>query len=112
MVNAAEADVVGPAVAAEGPHALLGQILLVLQDKGALLRGLRLLQGGDQRVGHLPGHGRVLPLGKILPNLRYGHTLFLQGFQPQLHLPMDGPVGPQEAVGELRVVFEQGMAPP
>ncbi|CAN4028293.1 Acyltransferase family protein, partial [Dysosmobacter welbionis] len=75
VVNAAEADVVGPAVAAEGPHALLGQILLVLQDKGALLRGLRLLQGGDQRVGHLPGHGRVLPLGKILPNLRYGHTL-------------------------------------
>ena len=70
MVDAAEADVVSPAVAAEGPHALLGQILLVLQDKGALLRGLRLLQGGDQRVGHLPGHG---------PDLRAGAALCIAG---------------------------------
>ena len=62
VVQAAEADVVGPAVAAEDPDGLLGQVLLVVQDalRGLGSRRLRrrsnLGQGGDQLgVGGLVG---------------------------------------------------------
>ena len=34
VVQAAEADVVCPAVAAEDPHGLLGEVILILQDLG------------------------------------------------------------------------------
>ena len=55
VIDAAEADVVGPAVAADGPDGLLGEILTVLQDIGHIFGLLALLQGGDQGVGHGAG---------------------------------------------------------
>ena len=44
MVQTAEADVVSPAVAAEDPHGLLRQELLVRQDFGNQLAGIALAQ--------------------------------------------------------------------
>ncbi len=40
MVQAAEADVVGPAVAAEDPHGLLGQVILIRRGSPSQLAGL------------------------------------------------------------------------
>ena len=55
MVNAAEADIIGPAVAAEDPHGLLGKIILIGQrllcqraDLAVTTRGL--LELRDQRI--------------------------------------------------------------
>ncbi|CAN4006266.1 Phage tail protein, partial [Dysosmobacter welbionis] len=44
VVQTAEADVVGPAVAAEDPHGLLGQELLVRQNLSSQLAGVALAQ--------------------------------------------------------------------
>ncbi|CAN3996973.1 hypothetical protein PBMFNG_PBMFNG_02060, partial [Dysosmobacter welbionis] len=44
VVQTAEADVVGPAVAAEDPHGLLGQELLVRQNLSSQLAGVTLAQ--------------------------------------------------------------------
>ena len=65
MVDAAEADIIGPAVAADGPHGLLRQELLVLQDIPDLRRLLNGLQSGNQRVGDGPGLLGILPAGQI-----------------------------------------------
>ena len=51
MVHAAEADIIGPAVAAEDPHGLLVQVILVgkdLLDQIAAVAGLEL---GNQSLG-------------------------------------------------------------
>ena len=50
MVNAAEADVEGPAVAAEDPDALLVQVILLREDLRAELAGAA---GADIAAGSL-----------------------------------------------------------
>ncbi len=62
MVQTAEADIVGPAVAAEDPHGLLGDVLLALQDLCRLLAASSssLLQLSDQGLC-----GLVVSLGVV-----------------------------------------------
>ena len=73
VVQAAVADVVGPAVAAEDPHGLLGEVFLLAQDLSrqraggavAELRALGLQLGGVRRelrdAGQLVNGGRCSP---------------------------------------------------
>ena len=65
VVDAAEADVIGPAVAADGPDGLLGQIRLVFQDKFAVRRLFADLQRGDERIGHRAGLFLIVPAGQV-----------------------------------------------
>src|SRR5699024_10370940 len=72
MVQAAEADVVGPAVAAEDPDALLGEVVLLGQDLLAVLAvgiGLQLsdqlLGGGGVGLAVVVG-GKLLLDGRLL----------------------------------------------
>ena len=55
MVNTAVADVVGPAVAAEDPHGLLVEVILLGQDLAGELAGLA---GAGGAAGSLLGLGR------------------------------------------------------
>ena len=50
MVNAAEADVICPAVAAEDPYGLLGEVILLSKDLLCVLAAAS-LKSSDQRVG-------------------------------------------------------------
>ena len=111
VIDAAEADVIGPAVTAEGPHGLLGEIFLVLEDKSGLIARLGLLQSGHQGVRYLAGLGGVAPVGKVILHSLLGDALFLQSLQAQFHLAVDGAMGTQEAIGELGVVLKQGLLP-
>ena len=63
MVHAAEADVVGPAVAAEDPQRLLGEILLVLED---FRHQLARVAVAELRAAVLELLGVGLELGKLV----------------------------------------------
>ena len=122
VVQAAEADVVGPAVAAEDPDGLLGEVLLVSQDLAAQLAGVALasgdngvLQGGDELLGGLAvglavvhgvqpvlGGGLQIGVGPLHGQQGVGlvHQAVADGFLAQVHT---------EAM--LGVVFKQGVGP-
>ena len=118
MIQTAVADVVGPAVAAVHPHGLLGHIFAALEDLGhhSLLLSAELgaLQHGQQLVGSHGGGIQVViglqPLGdgglhggilghavQLLNELRHSSTQLLHS---QAH-----------TIGELGVVFKQGVGP-
>ncbi|MPM79990.1 hypothetical protein SDC9_127033 [bioreactor metagenome] len=111
MVDAAKADVIGPAVAAHGPNGFLCEIFPAVQNKLNLLRLLAALQRGNQRVGHGAGLALVLPAGKIRLDFGSGGPGGLQVLQPQEQLLADGVLRVEEAIGKLGVVLEQGVLP-
>ncbi|CAN3961830.1 Transcriptional regulator, partial [Dysosmobacter welbionis] len=96
VIDAAEADVVGPAVAADGPDGLLGEILTVLQDIGHIFGLLALLQGGDQGVGHGAGLLSVVPVVDVVLDLRRGDVGVLHALQPDQQLLADGILSVEE----------------
>ena len=115
MVQTAEADVVGPAVAAKGPHGLLAQELGVLQNAAHSLVVLAALfhgaQGRQQLIGRLAaGLGVALAVQIGLAFLG-GHTGLQQFLHGALQLGVDGVVRLQEAVSELGGVLKQGLLP-
>ena len=63
MVESAVADVVGPAVAAEDPHGLLGQVFLVGQDAGRQLGHLAGTLGRRRKGRHIGLRRRLGGLG-------------------------------------------------
>ena len=102
MVNAAEADIEGPAVAAEDPAGLLVQVILLLKYLGSesaglagaplgacCLRGLRALKhlsvvgaGGEELDGLVDGVGVLFKrLDKLLGGLLVGVAVIV-GFEP------------------------------
>ena len=115
MVHATVADVIGPAVAAEDPHASLSQEVLILQDLlGQLAASLSsLLQLGDQGIGGLAGSSAV---GL---SVQIGLAGFLQGAFGLLHhlFNLSSQALPQltggdgNAQAELGVVLEEGVSP-
>ena len=111
MIDAAEADVVGPAIAADGPHGLLGQVLLVIQDVLSILAFPGGLQSRDQRVGHATGLLFVRPVSHIVVNGLHSHTGCLQALHADEQLLADGILSVEEAEGELGIVLKQGMLP-
>ena len=117
VVQSAVADVVGPAVAAEDPHGLLAQIVLLRQDlrgDGAAV-GRGVLQHGDQRLDGL-GVGLAVVLGVqiLLDNsLILGRTLSVlhHGLQPLDEGVADGLLTQVQAQAVLGVVLEQRVSP-
>ncbi len=65
MIQTAEADVVGPAVAAEGPHGLLAEEFLVIADELGLV-ALVTGHSRQQRIGCPAGFGGAFGLINIL----------------------------------------------
>ena len=115
VIQAAEADIIGPAVAAEGPHGLFAQELLVLQDKCHRCLVLRVaiqgFQGFHQIVRHLAGDLGVISAVQIgLAGVR-SHTGILQGLHGSYQLTVDSVVRFQEAVVKLGGVLEQRLLP-
>ena len=117
VVESAVADVVGPAVAAEDPEGLLGEVLGVLEDGlcvgaaglgdggedclerlGGVLAGLGVVHGVEPGVGH----GGELSVGALVGEHVLGvlDELGANGFVAKLH-----------AHAELGVVLEERVAP-
>ena len=111
MVDAAEADVIRPAVAAHSPDRLLGQIGSALKDVFHVLRLLGLFQRGQQRV--CDGAGALVLIPPVLVGLHSlcGNTRGLDGVQTEQQLLTDGVLRVEEAVGKLGVVLKQGVLP-
>ena len=113
MVQAAEADVIGPAVAAEDPEGLLGEVSLVGQD-GLGGVAAALLELGD--IGSGRGLGGLSVVAVLEPSggsglqLVRGVTLE-QGLGLSDELVLDGSVTHGEAEAVLSVVLEQGVVP-
>ena len=76
VIQAAVTDVISPAVAAEDPEALLGQVLLVLQDLLGLVAATG-LQGSDQGLC-----GLVVGLGVVLVSRNLSMTASSSAFLP------------------------------
>ena len=111
MIDAAVADIVGPAVTAHSPHGLLSQIFLVLQDVLHVLGLLCLFQSGDQSVRDGTGGLRLLPAVLIGLHSLHGDTGGLDGLQTDQQLFADGVLCVEEAVGKLSVVLKQRVLP-
>ncbi len=120
MVQAAEADVVGPAVAADDPDGLLHQNIAVSFDS---FQHFFQIAGGccDGRGEELPDPGRRLlgDLGIVdvvhpKPEgfLQLSRDVLLQQpFHQLSQLASAGAQGQVHAVAELRIVFEEGVGP-
>src|SRR5699024_5442839 len=117
VVQAAVADVVCPAVAAEDPDRLLGDVLLVLQDLSGLLAacGSGLLQLGDQGLGgSVVGAGVVLGLDELgVSSLQILRSLVRADDLVDLadQVLTDGLLAQIQAQAVLGVVLEQGVDP-
>ena len=112
MVDAAEADIVGPAVAAHGPHGLLGQIFLILQDVAR--RPPSAPPPPEQQSEHPSRPGGLLVVPAVSGTSRWPprQPLNLHGFSDGSAAPLaDGILRVEEAVGKLGVVLKQGVAP-
>ena len=115
VVQAAEADIVSPAVAAEDPEGLLGQVGLVGEDGlggvGAVgLEGLDVGGGSSLGGGGVAGVGVEPSLGSGLEGL--AHAV---GLEQRLgvgdELVVDGLVADLKTEAVLGVVLEQGVVP-
>ena len=119
MVEAAEADVVGPAVSAVHPEGFLGKLILVAEDHVSALSVCRAGSGdgfkhGDQSIGSLLRLVEVIigfhPLadGSLQRFVRglfqeFGETQLLR-FSLLAH-------GQDHTKGELGVIFKEGIGP-
>ncbi|MPN06581.1 hypothetical protein SDC9_153837 [bioreactor metagenome] len=111
MVDAAKADIIGPSVTAKRPDRLLGQILLIVQNKFHI-RGLCAgFQCGNERIGDLTGLFLVVPIGQITVDGVHSHAGIFHSFQMSEDLPADGVLRMEEPIGKLRIVLKQGMLP-
>ena len=118
VIQTAVADVIRPAVAAVHPHGLFGHILLALEDlvhDGLLLGGeLGALQQGYQRFGGGGGGVQILVGLQPLGDGRLNGGVLRQSVQL---LDVAGDTLAQlldrqtHTVGELGVVFKQGVGP-
>ena len=111
MVDAAEADIVSPAVAADGPHGLLGQIFLIFQNVLHVLSLLGLFQGSQQSVGDGAGGLGLLPAVLVGFHSLHSDAGSLDGVQTDQQFLADGILCVEEAVGKLGVILEQGVFP-
>ena len=115
VVETAVADVVGPAVAAKDPEALLGHELLVGEDHVHDLGAIELLE-----LGHVGGSGGLVGLGVIAGvEPRLGGRLELCGGHGGLH-ELEGVLGDprahglvpqQHAIAVLGVVLKERVVP-
>ena len=110
VVQPAVADVVGPAVAAEGPDGFLGQKFLVLPDEGGVLAGF-ILNGGQEIVADLPGGGGVIALFQIGVAGVRRHTALGQSMNMLRQLALHGVLAQQVAIGVLGVVLKEAHGP-
>ena len=114
VIHAAEADIIGPAVAAEDPHGLLGEIRLLAEDLLGLVAAARLKGGHQGFGGGLVGlavvHG-LQPLGARLLHIRGG----VLGGDELLDLAgetgTDGVLAQIHAKAVLGVVLKEGVGP-
>ena len=98
-------------VAAEDPEALLGQVLLVLQDLLSLGRTVS-LEGGDQGLGgSIVGLGVGLGLDELVDGSVQSLVLALHGDNLLDQVLADGLVADLHAEAMLGVVLEQGVDP-
>ena len=118
VIQTAVADVVRPAVAAVHPHGLLGEVLFALEDllrDGLLLCSeLRALERGDQLLRRGRGGVQIVIDREIAGDGRLDRLVLRQGVE----LPdvvrrgvAQLPDGEAHAVGELGIVFKQGVRP-
>ena len=120
MIQTAEADVVSPAVAAEDPDGLLGEVLLVSQDLATQLAGVALaagnhsgLQGSDVLLGGV-GVGLAI-VHSVEPGLRSGLEVGVspghgqQGVGLVHQTVADGFLTEVHAKAMLGVVFKQEL---
>jgi hypothetical protein len=109
VIQAAVTDVISPAVAAEDPEALLGQVLLVLQDLLGLVAATG-LQGSDQGLcGLVVGLGVVLGLQELVDDSIQLSVLTLQGLNLGDQVGADGLVTDLHAQAVLGVILEQEL---
>ena len=117
VIQTAEADVVCPAVAAEDPDGLLGDVLLALQDLCRLLAAgsSSLLQLSDQGLcGLVVGLGVVLGCDELLvSSLQLSRSLVGTSNLCDLldQVLADGLLADVQAQTMLCVILEQGVAP-
>ena len=117
LIEAAEADVVCPAVAAEDPDGLLGDVLLALQDLSRLLAASSssLLQLSDQGLcGLVVGLGVVLGSDELLVSSLQlcGCLVGTSNLSDLLDQVLtDGLLADVQAQAMLCVILEQGVAP-
>ena len=117
VIQTAEADVVCPAVAAEDPDGLLGNVLLALQDLCRLLAAgsSSLLQLSDQGLcGLVVGLGVVLGCDELLvSSLQLSRSLVGTSNLCDLldQVLADGLLADVQAQTMLCVILEQGVAP-
>lgn len=64
MVHAAVADVIGPAVTAEGPDGLLGQEFLVVANKYGIVTAV-IFDSGQQGIADCPGLCGIITVFQI-----------------------------------------------
>ena len=107
MVDAAEADVVGPAVAADRPDRLLREEFAVVEDVLDLVGLLSLLERCDERVGNFAGLLAVVPVCKVCRCFLSRNACVLQRLDADEQLLADGVLCVIEAERELCVVLEQ-----
>ena len=110
VIQAAVADIVGPAVAAERPDALLGQELLILADEGGFL-AVVVRDRGEQRIGNLAGYGRIVALFEVSLAGIPGNAAFCQRVYLVNQLVLDCFLAEQVAECVLRVILEQAHRP-
>ena len=116
MVQAAEADVVGPAVAAEDPAALLVEEVLVGHDALVALAvtgGLGLHHSEELRRGGLVGLAVVIGLKILLRSRDLGGILAVFGDVADVlrQIVTDLLLAEIHAEAVLRVILEQGVGP-
>ena len=122
MIQAAEADIVSPAVAAQDPHGLLGQVILILQDLRSQSASLALaaldhtsFQSSDVIlsgliVGSAVSHG-IQPLLASFLDLSGGILHSNQLLSELSQTAADSVLSQGHAQTKLSVILEQGVLP-
>ena len=114
MVQATEADVVGPTVAAEDPEGLLGEVSLVGEDRlGSVAAALLELGnvGGGSGLGGLGVVDGVDPSRPAALSSSDGPSAAMMSPGSGDQLVLDGLVTDGHAQTVLGIVLEQGVVP-
>ena len=118
MIQAAETDIIGPAVTAEDPDGLLVEIILILQDRlcgslAAVLIEFRALKELDKRFGS--SHIGAAVVLRVKPGLcSFCHAClvaFGKNVDVLFQAPTDLRIGKIHTIAEFRIVFKQGVCP-
>ena len=111
MVDAAEADIVRPTVAADRPNRLLRQVFLILEDILDIRGLLTLLELRDQRARNRAGLFTLFPVVQICSDGVNRNPCVLQVLHADEQFFSNRVLRMEETVSKLGVILEQRVFP-